>query len=225
MTGNHHSLHLATPPAPLRIGAVILAAGEGSRMGGLPKCLIRMNGQTLIARMQQAMQAMGIARTVVVTGYHSAAIEAELAVLPVEIVRNPDPAAGQQTSVRLGLKALGADTDLVLVALADQPGVGKEELSELISAFRHRTPGTDIVMPMVDGQRGNPVAFSGELIRRLLAGELPGGLRAYIDNHPGQVFRMATGNPSFITDLDTREDVQRYAQASGYALQWPEPVA
>ena len=191
-------------------------------MGGIPKCLIRMNGQTLIARLQQAMRTMGIANIVVVTGFYAEAIESELAALPVTVVRNPRPEDGQQTSVRLGLKALGGDADLVLMALADQPGVGSEELSELISAFRHRTPGTEIVMPVVDGQRGNPVAFSGGLIRRLQSGDLPGGLRAYMDTHPGQVFRMATGNPSFITDVDTREDVQRYASASGFALTWPQ---
>ena len=223
--GEIRQLNVTSSHEPLRIGAVILAAGEGSRMGGMPKCLIRMNGQTLIARLQQAMYTMGIARIVVVTGFYAEAIESELAALPVEIVRNPRPEDGQQTSVRMGLKVLGDDVDLVLVALADQPGVGSEELSELISAFRHRSAGTEIVMPVVDGQRGNPVAFSGALIRRLLSGDLPGGLRAYIDTHPGHVFRMATGNPSFITDLDTREDVQRYASASGVALTWPDVSA
>ena len=207
----------------LRIGAVILAAGEGSRLGGVPKCLISVNGQTLMSRLVHAMQAMGMARIMVVTGYHSAPVEAALASLPVEIVRNPDPSAGQQSSVRLGLKALGAEFDMVMVALADQPGIGREELSELISAYRHRPQGARIVMPEVDGQRGNPVVFDGVLIRELLTQALPGGLRGFIDSHPEQVCRMVTGNPNFTLDLDTREDLEKFARASGVEVCWPEP--
>lgn len=210
----------------LHIGALILAAGEGARMGRVPKCLIRMDGQTLLRRLRDAMLAMGVARIAIVTGYHAETIERELAdmtsTLTVQVVRNPSPEAGQQSSVRIGLQALGADFDLILVALADQPGVNSEELSEVISAFRHRPAGTDVVLPTVDGQRGNPVAFSGELIARLLAGGLKGGLRAYIDAHPEAVHRFVTGNPNFTLDLDTREDVERLSQSRGVQIQFPE---
>lgn len=209
----------------LRIGALILAAGEGARMGRLPKCLIRVDGQTLIRRLRDAMAVMGVARMVAVTGYHAESIEPELAAMPsmprLQVVRNASPEAGQQSSVRTGLRALGTDFDLIVVALADQPGVGSEELSELISAFRHRPAGTSVVLPMVDGQRGNPVAFSGELIARLLAGDLKGGLRAYIDEHPEEVHRFVTGNPNFTLDLDTREDVEQLSRSRGLQIQWP----
>ena len=213
----------------LRIGALILAAGEGARMGRMPKCLIRVEGQTLLRRLRDAMSAMGVARIVAVTGYHAEAVEAELARMPstlsVKVIRNPSPEAGQQSSVRTGLQALGAEFDLILVALADQPGVSSEELSELISAFRHRPDGTDVVLPIVDGQRGNPVAFSGGLIARLLTGGLKGGLRSYIDEHPEAVHRFVTGNPNFTLDLDTREDVERLSQTRGVLVQWPIGLA
>ncbi len=211
----------------LRTGALILAAGEGSRMGGLPKCLIRVEGRTLLHRLTGAFAAMDAARIVVVTGYHAQPIEAELAVLAaqhvsdVQVVRNPDPAAGQQSSVRIGLQALGEGLDLILIALADQPGVGSEELSELIAAYRHRPQGTQIVVPVVDGQRGNPVAVSGKLIAGLLSGEWKDGLRGYIDAHPDIVHRMMTGNPNFTLDLDTREDVDQLSRSRGLQVQWP----
>ncbi len=212
----------------LRIGALILAAGEGARMGRMPKCLIRVEGQTLLRRLRDAMAAMGVARVVAVTGYHAEPIEAELAGMPsmppLQVVRNPSPEVGQQSSVRTGLLALGAEFDLIVVALADQPGVGSEELSELISAFRHRAAGTSVVVPMVDGQRGNPVAFSGALIAEWMTGGLNGGLRAYIDAHPELVHRFVTGNPNFTLDLDTREDVEQLSRSRGLQIQWPAPA-
>jgi len=209
----------------LRIGALILAAGEGARMGRLPKCLIRVDGQTLIRRLRDAMAVMGVARMVAVTGYHAQSIEPELAAMPsmprLQVVRNASPEAGQQSSVRTGLRALGTDFDLIVVALADQPGVGSEELSELISAFRHRPAGTSVVLPMVDGQRGNPVAFSGELIRTMLAsGRL--ALRKFIDENPQRVHRHLTTNAHFVIDLDTREDVEALARRTGWRLGLPQ---
>ena len=66
----------------LRIGALILAAGEGSRMGRMPKCLIRLEGQTLLERLRDALSSMGVARVVVVTGYHAEAIEKTLSLMP-----------------------------------------------------------------------------------------------------------------------------------------------
>ena len=41
--------------ARLRVGAVLLAAGEGSRMGGVPKCLMSLAGVPLINRHLIAM--------------------------------------------------------------------------------------------------------------------------------------------------------------------------
>lgn len=203
------------------LGAVIVAAGQGSRMGDLPKCLIQLDGQSLISRLQRALTSMDVARVVVVTGFYATAIEAELNTLPVSIARNMHPEAGQRSSVALGLQTLGGDFDLVLVALADQPQVGSEEFSELISAFRHRPAGTSVVVPFVDGQRGNPVVFSGALIRHVLAENLHGDLRGYIDSHPECVHKMNTGNPNFTLDLDTPEDVQNFAHTSGFSVELP----
>ena len=43
------------------ISAVILAGGQGSRMGGVPKCLLTVDGTTLLERHLTAMADAGIA--------------------------------------------------------------------------------------------------------------------------------------------------------------------
>lgn len=216
--------HEARAGEPLRTAAVLLAAGEGSRMGNVPKCLMRLGGKALVERHCEAMAASGIGRLVVVTGFHHEAIEAELARLPVTIARNPQPEAGQPSSVRTGLEAVGPGFDLVVVALADQPLVGSTELDELIRAFRQRPPGTAIVYPSVAGQRGNPVLFAGELIDRLMAagGPVPG--RKFIDDHQELVHVHETGNPNFVLDLDTREDVDAFERRTGERIVMPVPA-
>jgi CTP:molybdopterin cytidylyltransferase MocA len=205
----------------LRVGAVLLAAGEGARMGGLPKCLLGLAGVPLINRHLIAMSGAGIDEVVVVTGHHYQQIEPAVETFPVTLVRNPHPEQGQQSSVKIGLQALGNKFDLVLVALADQPLIGNAELTELIAAFKKRAPGTDIVYPEVQGQRGNPVLFTGEIVAEMLASEGAVACRKFIDAHPQRVHVHVTANDRFILDLDTPEDIAAFEQRTGWKLSLP----
>jgi choline kinase len=63
--------------------AIILSAGQGSRLGHLvdekPKCLIEFNGRTLLDRQLDALAANGVGEAVVVTGFHDDRVEEALA--------------------------------------------------------------------------------------------------------------------------------------------------
>ena len=63
--------------------AIILSAGQGSRLGHLvdqrPKCLIEFNGRTLLDRQLNTLEANGVHEAVVVTGFHDDRIEKVLA--------------------------------------------------------------------------------------------------------------------------------------------------
>lgn len=217
--------HTQTHRQPLKAGVVLLAAGEGSRMGGVPKCLLQLEGRPLIARYVAAMQEAGIEDIVVVTGFYHTQIEPVLADFAVTVARNTEPAQGQQSSVRLGLTTLGSNFDVVLVVLADQPLLGKAEFLALMEAFRLRPPGTGVVYPEVQGQRGNPVAFSGAIIAGMLASGRDIGCRKFIDANPALVHKLITSNDHFILDLDTPDDVAAFAQRVGATLTMPSGMA
>ena len=63
--------------------AIILAAGQGSRLGQLtaarPKCLIEFNGRSLLDRQLDTLAANGIEEAVVVTGFHDELVNAAIA--------------------------------------------------------------------------------------------------------------------------------------------------
>ena len=63
--------------------AIILSAGQGSRLGHMvddkPKCLIEFNGRTLLDRQLDTLEANGVHEAVVVTGFHDDRIEEDLA--------------------------------------------------------------------------------------------------------------------------------------------------
>lgn len=208
----------------LRIGAVLLAAGEGRRMGGVAKPLITLQGVPLINRQLVALSGAGIDEVVVVTGYARHAIEDQVRSYVVTLAHNEAPANGQQSSVRVGLAALSGPFDAVVIMLADQPLIGAGDLTELIGAFKKRTSG-HVVVPVVSGQRGNPIVLDDQALARILASDTNLGCRHLVERQPELVFAYETANTRFVTDLDTVEDVHRLSQRTGWRLELPSVEA
>ena len=173
--------------AQLRLAVLFLAAGQGSRLGGFPKALLKKNGVTLLQSFCSSLETLSPIEIVIVTGYHAKAIEDALASidisqLPLRMIRNPHPESGQASSIRLGLEALQSNYDVLLIALCDQPNVGANEITLLLEQFVSRETAHEIVLPMVNGQRGNPVVFSKKVIDQIL--KTPGMVcRPYMDQH------------------------------------------
>ena len=206
--------------ARLRVGAVLLAAGTGSRMGGVAKSLIRLQGVPLINRQLIALSGAGVDEVVVVTGYARDAVEASVSSFPVTLAHNAEFALGQQSSVRVGLQALRGNFDAVLVVLADQPLLGAADLTELIAAFKKR-PSGHVVVPVVDGQRGNPIVMDDVALADILASDTNLACRNLVEHQPELVHVHASTNTRFVTDLDTLADLEALAQRTGWRLDLP----
>jgi molybdenum cofactor cytidylyltransferase len=209
----------------LVVGAVVLAAGAGSRLGGRPKCLLELGGVPLIRRTLVALSGAGVDEVVVVLGHHADRIEPVVSAFPVTLVRNPDPDAGQVSTQRIGLAALGGRLDAVLVALADQPMLHAQDIGALIGAYKKRPEGVSVVHPVVEGEPGNPVIFSAEVRDRILAGEANVGCRQWRERHPEAVGPFVTDNRRYRVDVDTPDDLERFERETGHRLRWPADLA
>jgi len=209
----------------MSVGAVLLAAGAGTRMGGRPKALLELGGVPLVLRQLIALSGAGVDEVVIVLGHHAARLLPVIEPFPVTLVRNPRPDDGQVSSQRLGLAALNPNIDAVLVALVDQPLVNEEDITALIGAFKKRPAEAAVVVPRVVGQPGNPVIFSGAVREQILAGDLNVGCRQWRDAHPAAVAHFDTDNRRFVVDVDTLEDIERFERDTGHALRWPASAA
>ena len=203
------------------VGAVLLAAGSGSRMGHKPKCLLELGGVPLIRRQLIALSGAGVDEVVVVLGHHAELIEPVVQTFPVTLVRNPNPDDGQVSSQRLGLAALGGKLDAVIVALADQPLINAQDITALIGAFKKRPQGTSVVFPQVNGERGNPVMFSNEVREQILAGAANIGCRQWQAANAQAVAPFVTDNRRYRVDVDTPEDLEAFTRDTGHVLRWP----
>lgn len=208
----------------IAIGAVLLAAGSGSRMGYRPKSLLQLDGVPLICRQLIALSGAGVDEVVVVLGHHAELIEPVIKDFAVTVVRNMHPDDGQVSSQRLGIAAFAARLDACLVALADQPLIDSHDISDLIAAYRKRPGDTSVVVPQVQGKRGNPVMFSDDVRQAVLQSPVHVGCRQWQESHPKAVHYFVSDTRNYRIDLDTPDDVEQFTRDTGQLLHWHETV-
>ena len=211
------------------VGAVLLAAGAGSRLGGRPKALLELGGVPLVLRHLIALSGAGVDEVVVVLGHHAEAVESAVRQFPITLAHNPSPDDGQASSVRIGLRALSPRLDAVIVALADQPLIDAQDIVALIGAFKKRGDAA-MVVPRVqlaggEAAPGNPVIFDGALREEWLPGSADLACRKWRQNHPDRVRWFDTDNLHYRVDIDTPDDLERFAASTGHRLTWPASLA
>ena len=155
-----------------RFAAVILAAGEGTRLNSaLPKVLHEVAGQPMIRHVIAALQPLEPAATVVVIGRAHEAVAR--AVTPAQTVVQ-DPPRGTADAVRAARPALAArlsegGVEDVLVLFGDAPLLRTETIDALLDA-RRRAPGAAVAIagmrPADPGPYGRVVVGrDGEVLR------------------------------------------------------------
>jgi molybdenum cofactor cytidylyltransferase len=184
--------------------AIVLAAGLSRRMGR-PKLLLEFKGRPVIRHAVERVVAAGLHPVLVVTGAEHDALARALAGLEVQLAVNPTPESGQGSSVGVGVSALPAGTDAVLIALGDQPGVPAEVIPALIEALKK--PGKAIAAPRYADGLGNPVLFGSSVFQELLALGGDRGARSVIERDPSRLAVVEVASP-MPRDIDTPEDYE-----------------
>lgn len=194
------------------VSAVLLAAGESTRMGSL-KALLDWHGQPLLAYQAAALLGAPIERLVVVLGHRGDELEMLLpADERVRVVKNLAYRTGKVSSILHGVAAIPEGHD-VLVLGVDQPR-SSDLLAQTISA--HQSGKAAITIAGYGGRRGHPVIFSAALRGELLAiSEASQGLRAVLMAHREDTHVFATGSPLALANLNTPEDYAAALRLSG----------
>ena len=190
-----------------RAGAIVLAAGRSTRMGGPNKLLAEIGGKPLVRIAAEEALASRARPVIVVTGHERAKVEAALAGLKVRFVHNPDYAAGLSTSLKAGLAALPPSADGAIVCLGDMPQVTAALIDRLVDAFDPER-GALVVVPTIEGKRGNPVVWSRRFFPDLMALEGDVGARHLIATYADVVAAVPVEDAAALTDVDTPDALQ-----------------
>ncbi|WP_147162848.1 bifunctional UDP-N-acetylglucosamine diphosphorylase/glucosamine-1-phosphate N-acetyltransferase GlmU [Pararhodospirillum oryzae] len=151
------------------IAAVVLAAGQGTRMrSALPKVLHPLAGRPLIGHVLAALAPLAPARTVVVVGPEGAAVEQAVAPLPTATQAER---LGTAHAVLQAREVLAGFTGTVLVLYGDTPLVPTETLARLVAAREASTNPAAVVLGF---RPRNPTGYG-----RLVTG--PDGLDAIVE--------------------------------------------
>lgn len=195
-----------------RIAALVLAAGRSTRMGGPNKLLAEIGGRPMVRIAVDEALASRADTVVVVTGHQHEQVKAALRGLNIKIVHNPDYAQGLSTSLRAGLRAVPDNADGVIVLLADMPQVEAALIDRLIATF-DPGKGALVVVPTIEGKRGNPVLWSRRFFPELMAVEGDVGARHLIGQYSEAVVEVPVSGRGALTDIDTPEALKAVKSA------------
>lgn len=198
----------AVPPGDLGIHAIVLAAGEGRRMGE-PKQLLRFGERPLLCAVVAGLADVPVDSIRVVLGYRADDVAAALGgpwKVPVHCVLNMGyRAGGMLSSIHAGLAQLPRDARAALIALGDQPLVSPQVGRCLASAFSEGR--RSILVPAFDGRRGHPILVGRRHFQAIRSLPLDGGgLREYIRSRPDETWEIAVPEREVLLDVDTPRD-------------------
>ncbi|MGH2347293.1 MAG: nucleotidyltransferase family protein [Chloroflexota bacterium] len=191
------------------IAGIVLAAGASRRLGR-PKQLLPIGGRPLLDWVLRAMREAALGRIVLVLGHDAEVIRRALNLGGAGVVVNECHADGMSTSLRAGLAAMGPEVDGVIVAMGDQPFIGKDLIGALL-AERVRT-GLPMVAVDYGHYQGPPVYLGREVwpMAEALRGDQ--GARALLKNSPNRVATVHVPDRGMALDVDTEA---AYAEALG----------
>ena len=180
------------------IAGIVLAAGAGTRFGGV-KQLAELDGVPLLQHALRAMAAAPVNRRLVVLGAEAEDVLAAIDLGGAQAVVSERWEEGQAASLASGL-AEADDADAVVITLGDQPRVPTEAIRRVIAS----RDGYPAVRATYDGRPGHPVLIERELFA---------SLRDVTGDHGARNLLMSVGTREVpCDDLGGGEDVDTPAQ-------------
>lgn len=189
------------------IAAVILSAGESSRMGS-PKALLPWGAHTFLEHLLQVSRQPEVGWTRIVLGAHTDEIRRALSLDPASIVVNPNWQQGQLSSIQAAIRSLPkGETSGVMLFLVDHPLVSAALIGQLIKQFNDSS--RPIVLPTFQGKRGHPVIFAQRLYGELLAAPADQGARAVVWAHAAEVLEVPTDEEGIVLNLNDPDTLRK----------------
>ncbi len=187
------------------ISAVLLAAGQSTRMGEF-KQLLSFHGKTFVESCIDNLLLSRVDEIIVVTGHRDADVRRAAAGRPVRFAHNSEYRLGMGGSIKRGVEAASGECRAFVIALVNQPHVGPEVVNRLIESFEK---GALISIPTYSGSKGHPIIMSSGLRQEIFSMDPAEGLRQVVRSHQGEIVYVAAPSSAVLEDCDFPEDYQQ----------------
>ncbi|MGH8058904.1 MAG: nucleotidyltransferase family protein, partial [Candidatus Entotheonellia bacterium] len=149
-----------------------------------------------------------VGEVIVVLGHLADQVQAVLESRPVRPIVNALYRQGMLSSVKCGVRAIGAEHDAVLFALGDQPQIASTVVQAVMAQYREGSAG--IVIPRYGEKKGHPIIMNLHTYRDAIL-NLPEdvGLNALVQAHADDVHLIEMGTEEIVRDIDNRDDYAR----------------
>lgn len=191
----------------LKIAAVVLAAGNSSRMGVRNKLLMDIKGKTVIKQVVDGVLSTGIGPVLVILGYQAGFVRKSLGEQSVKFKMNPNWKAGMATSIIAGVESIPGPVDGAMIVLGDMPTLDSKTLQHLVMTFRE-FEGRKIVYPTYNSQQGNPVIFPKSMFSELMDLKGDRGGKSILENNLEMAVAVNVENPCVLWDVDTQAELK-----------------
>ncbi|KRT34946.1 nucleotidyltransferase family protein [Acetomicrobium hydrogeniformans] len=188
------------------IKAILLAAGEGRRLG-YEKMSRPILGKPIIFWTLDLIRASGFdpKDIVVVIGYDGDKLKKELSKYGVRlnIVENPDFRKEMFSSIKTGILSLSKDIENVLIVLGDQPLVKPATIKAILSE-RHPLK---VVQPVFNGKRSHPILIPKPIVETIHSASFDHTLKDLMPP-PEERILVPVDDEGVCIDIDTFEDLK-----------------
>jgi len=184
------------------IAAIILAAGQSSRMGAF-KPLLPFGKTTVIEHTIDYFQQAGIENIIVVVHQRVDEIRKRVQTAGVTLATNPVAQSPMIASIICGLRASPAQTRAFFITPVDQPAVEPAVVTSLINKWR---AGARLLIPTSQGRGGHPVLIDNAFRDELLNLHTDSTLKTFFDTHRDETERVPVKSNYIARDLDTWDD-------------------
>ena len=191
------------------ISAIILAAGEGKRIG-TTKASLKWGNENLINYQLNSLSHKSITEKIVVVGAESEKVKKSILRNEIKIAENNNYLSGKTSSIKKGISYIGNDQNDILLMAVDQPRT--EDLINKVVDFHITNPlDKKISMPYKEGHGGHPIIFSNLFLDDLSKiKEESFGIREIIKNNSESIIRFKTTDFSSNIDINTSEDYKLF---------------
>ena len=195
------------------ISAILLAAGQSSRMNGENKLSKEIDGIPLIKYAIKNILGSSVDELIIVLGYERKVIESLIDInKKTKIIFNKNFKDGIASSIKAGIGKISKKSDAFFICLGDMPNVNQNIYNKLIKTrskynkklkIEHKK---EIIIPTNQGQKGNPVLFSKFMKDKFKNIEGDFGAKKIIELYEQKILNVPIDNDGINLDFDTKED-------------------